>query len=78
MDGGCDHSRACLGAWDQKMQISDENVEGVVEVNWPVSQGWMQERIGEEITDITTNSDSKGNCRGDPADPTRIKAHSWR
>ena len=35
------------------MHSSDESVKEIVEVNWPTSQGWMQERIGEEITDIT-------------------------
>ena len=53
MAGGCDHSQAYCGGCGQKTPSSGENVEEIVEMNWPVSQRWMQERIGDEITNIT-------------------------
>ena len=53
MAGGCDQSQAYHGGFGQKTPSSGENVEEIVEINWPVSQRWMQERIGDEITNIT-------------------------
>ena len=64
---GRDHSHACRGGCGQKTHSSDENVEEIVETNWPVSQGSMQERTGEEITDSTATQFQKRNCQSDPA-----------